>query len=113
MLFPMDLPDEIRAKVVRKTFTKNEPQPSAIGEAGVIDPSAPLPALKEARARVVESFEEQYLEVLLKQTHGSVKKACGVSGLSRSRFYTLIKKYKLSPTFSMIKAEQEATEDLN
>ncbi len=111
MLFPMDLPDEIRAKVVRKTFVVNEPHTSAISEDGVIDPAEPLPVLKEARARVLENFEKQYLEILLKQTHGSVTKACRVSGLSRSRYYTLIKKYKLSPLLAITKAEQVITED--
>jgi DNA-binding NtrC family response regulator len=61
----------------------------------------------------VERFEKQYLEILVKQTHGSVRKACRVSGLSRSRFYTLVKKYKLSPSLSMMEVEQETTEDID
>lgn len=107
MLFPKDLPDEIRAKVIRKTFTKRDPQAEPVRHEGLIDPTAPLPVLKEARARVMEAFEKPYLEILLKQTRGNVKRACRVSGLSRSRFYTLIKKYNLSPFLAMIKAEQK------
>lgn len=111
MLFPMDLPDEIRAKVVRKTFEEFDAKPGAVDDSGVLDPSAPLPSLKDARARVVENFEKQYLEILIKQSHGNAKKACRVSGLSRSRFYTLIKKYRLSLSLSIIKSEQRTTED--
>ncbi|MBE0712057.1 MAG: hypothetical protein IH583_06705, partial [Candidatus Aminicenantes bacterium] len=38
--------------------------------------------------------EKQYLKDLISYVGGDKSKACRISGLSRSRFYTPLKKYK-------------------
>jgi two-component system NtrC family response regulator len=88
--------------VVRKSVGESEPQTIAAPVSSITDSASPLPRLKDARATVVADFEEQYLKTLLKQTNGSVRQACRVSGLSRSRFYTLLKKYNISPSYSSL-----------
>ncbi|MEW5724982.1 MAG: helix-turn-helix domain-containing protein, partial [Thermodesulfobacteriota bacterium] len=55
---------------------------------------ATLPSLQEYRA----ALERKYFQDLLDQTGGDVKAACRIAGLSRSRFYDLMKKYDLTPS---------------
>ncbi|MGZ5425427.1 MAG: helix-turn-helix domain-containing protein [Candidatus Aminicenantales bacterium] len=43
-------------------------------------------------------MEKNYLSSLLRRTNGEVGEACRISGLSRSRLYTLLKKYGLKPS---------------
>ena len=43
-----------------------------------------------------KSMEKQYLQDLISQTKRDIKKACQVSGLSRSRLYELLTKHKIS-----------------
>ncbi len=97
MLFSMDLPDEIRAKVARKAIQESGAESTFVQETGPLDPSGPMPTLKDAREAAVAELEKRYLESLLKLTYGKINEACRVSGLSRSRFYTLLKKYGISP----------------
>jgi DNA-binding NtrC family response regulator len=57
------------------------------------DPKVP-PKLKEIRKAAVSEAEQQYLKDLLSFVGGDNDKACRISGLSRSRFYTLLRKYR-------------------
>ena len=43
-------------------------------------------------------IEKDYLASLLRRTNGEVGEACRISGLSRSRLYTLLKKYGIKPS---------------
>jgi len=52
------------------------------------------PKLKEIRKAAVSEAEQQYLKDLISFTGGDNKKARRISGLSPSRFYTLIRKYR-------------------
>jgi two-component system NtrC family response regulator len=69
--------------------------PSAIGFASG-ECRAGLPTLREFRETGIDELERQYLKELTLLTQGNVKKACQISGLSRSRLYTLLKKCKIS-----------------
>ena len=83
-LFPKHLPVDIRVKVARSAIRKEaDPAPSQ---------AAPLLPLMEHRQRA----ERQYLHDLMFQTKGSVREACRISGLSRSRLYALLKEHGLS-----------------
>jgi len=53
-----------------------------------------LPKLKEMRKAAVSEAEQQYLKDLISFAGGDINKACQISGLSRSRFYTLLRKYR-------------------
>jgi len=50
--------------------------------------------LKEIRQAAISAAERQYLQNLLSRTGGDFNEAYRLSGLSRSRLYTLLKKYK-------------------
>ena len=92
MLFPKHLPTYIRIQVARDSF----PQKPASPEKPEIRSSVPKapPKLKEIRKAAVSEAEQQYLKDLISFTGGDNNKACRISGLSRSRFYTLLKKYR-------------------
>lgn len=91
MLFPKHLPTYIRIQVARnniqgKTMNKNQAASPGV---------SPLPPrLKDIRQAAIAEAEQQYLRDLLSFTSGDFNEACRISGLSRSRLYTLLKKYK-------------------
>jgi two-component system NtrC family response regulator len=92
MLFPKHLPTYIRIQVARSSF----PQKPAIPGKPETRPSVPKmpPELKTIRKAAVSEAEQRYLEDLISFTGGDKNKACRISGLSRSRFYTLLKKHR-------------------
>ena len=56
-----------------------------------------LPKLRELREDVFFRAEYLYLQNLISLTGRNIRKACELSGLSRSRLYTLLKKYQIAP----------------
>ena len=57
----------------------------------------PLPKLRELRDDVFFWAEYSYLHNLVTLCGHNIRRACQISGLSRSRLYTLLKKYQLTP----------------
>lgn len=51
--------------------------------------------LQEFREAAIAEAEKSYLKALLPSVRGDIKKACHISGLSRSRLYHLMKKYDI------------------
>jgi two-component system NtrC family response regulator len=92
MLFPKHLPTYIRIQLARNSFPKGPARPSPPGIRSRAS-QAP-PKLKEIRKAAVAEAEKQYLKDLLSFTGGDNNKACRISGLSRSRYYTLLRKYR-------------------
>ncbi len=92
LLYPMDLPIDIRAKLARNSADSVRPHPSADAEP-VGDATATFPRLDETRAEAVAAVERQYLRDLMAYTDGNLVSACALSGLSRSRLYSLIRKH--------------------
>jgi len=95
-LYPQHLPMRIRLQVTRNKLQNQEKTGT---QAMAADPGSglkSLASLKEARDRAIEAEEKKYLESLLAFTDGNIKKCCEISELSRSRFYDLLKKYKIS-----------------
>jgi two-component system NtrC family response regulator len=90
MLFGKHLPVELRVKVATSSFV-HEKEIRSAGE----DDSNGIGKFHEAREMVIAKMEYDYLCKLVSSSAGDVKKACDVSGLSRSRFYELIKKYSI------------------
>jgi two-component system NtrC family response regulator len=92
MLFPKHLPTYIRIHVARNSFPQ---RPAGLGKpeprSGSL--SAPRP-FKDIRKTAVAEAEKQYLKDLIAFTKGDNAKACRISGLSRSRYYTLVRKYR-------------------
>lgn len=58
-----------------------------------------LPKLRELREDVFFRAEYQYLHNLIGMTGRNIQCACQVSGLSRSRLYSLLKKYQITTPF--------------
>lgn len=92
MLFPKHLPTYIRIQVARNSFPK---KPASQGKPEIRSsvPKVP-PKLKEMRKAAVSEAEQQYLKDLISFVGGDNNKACRISGLSCSRFYTLLRKYR-------------------
>lgn len=90
MLFPKHLPTYIRIHVARSAFP---PKLAGPGESEMRPdlPKTP-PQLKEIRKAAVAEAERRYLKDLISYAGGDKKEACRISGLSRSRFYTLLRK---------------------
>jgi two-component system NtrC family response regulator len=94
LLFPKHLPTYIRVWLTR----------TLVGEEIVADESTPAVTedskaflkLKDVREIALDKAEEKYLKDLMSFTNGDIKKACQLSGLSRTRLYVLLKKYKIS-----------------
>jgi len=92
VLFPKHLPTYIRIQVARSSF----PKKSASQRKPEIRSSVPQapPKLKDIRKAAVSEAEQRYLKDLISFVGGDINKACRISGLSRSRFYTLLRKYR-------------------
>lgn len=90
MLFPKHLPTYIRIHVARSSF----PLSSASPGKPETRPGAPQvpPKLKDVRRAAVAEAEQRYLKELISYAGGDKAKACRISGLSRSRFYTLLRR---------------------
>jgi two-component system NtrC family response regulator len=95
VLFPKHLPTHIRVQVARSSVGEREPEGSFPA------PSSPaFPTIQEMREKVIADAEAKYLRDLISFTRGNINEACRISGLSRSRFYLLLKKHKISKSFS-------------
>jgi len=90
LLFPKHLPTYIRIQVARNSFP-TKPAAAAAPETRPPMPDDP-PEWKEIRKAAVSEAEQRYLKDLISFVGGDVNKACRISGLSRSRFYALLRK---------------------
>ena len=91
MLFPQHLPTYLRVSLAREKAT----QQHSNGHQGREQTKLLLP-LQEVRDSVIAQTEEEYLRSLMNAIQGDIAEACRISGLSRSRLYSLLKKYKIS-----------------
>jgi two-component system NtrC family response regulator len=94
LLYPKDLPTEIRVKMARDSV----PPHSSSGETThrVNKKGNSFPQLEEVRAASIIDTERAYLGDLMAHTGGDVAAAIGLSGLSRARFYALLKKHGIA-----------------
>jgi two-component system, NtrC family, response regulator len=96
ILFPKHLPEHIRIRVARASVVQRMPRPQSAGETP--DFSAGPLSLNDAREAGVTRIEKEYLIDLMRRFRGDISEACRISGLSRSRLYTLLKKHGVSPS---------------
>ncbi|MEW6080053.1 MAG: sigma-54 dependent transcriptional regulator [Thermodesulfobacteriota bacterium] len=89
MLYSRYLPDDIRVHQARQNVSGTE----SAEKSESIQPV--LPSLKKFRDDAVAHAEKNYLVDLMRVTSGAVSESCRISGLSRSRLYTLLKKYRI------------------
>ena len=92
-LFPRHLPISLRVIIARDSVTQDKQV--HYNESKNIDTSDGFPQLKEYRESAIADVEKHYLTDLLAYTGYSKKEACRISGLSRTRLYTLLKKYDI------------------
>jgi len=94
ILFPQHLPTYIRVDALEETeiaVTKESPEK----EVGSLI-REPLPTFKEMRGEIIDRLEREYLNRLTEATHGDIREASRISGLSRSRLYALLKKHGMT-----------------
>jgi two-component system NtrC family response regulator len=89
-LFPVHLPNRIRIELARASAGDGKRRDEGL-DSGKMS-SKDLPDLRS----LLSATERRYLEDLLSAVEGDIKEACRISGLSRSRFYDRLKKYKIS-----------------
>ncbi len=68
---------------------------AAPGAATDIDDQA-FPTLRDVREKTISAMEEEYLQKLLRRSGSDLAAALRLSGLSRARFYELLKKHSIS-----------------
>ncbi|MBN2717858.1 MAG: sigma-54-dependent Fis family transcriptional regulator, partial [Deltaproteobacteria bacterium] len=93
LLYPKDLPIEIRAQLARDSVPP--PAPDNLMQ-NSIDNEQSFPFLEKFRAAAVIDAECAYLTKIMKHVEGNVTTAISLSGLSRARFYALLKKHYMT-----------------
>ncbi len=93
-LFARHLPVNLRAHVARNAVSGSteEHPPDALSAT----PPGSLPPFREFRRTAAREAEKAYLRDLLALSGTSIKLACQISGLSRSRLYELLKEHELA-----------------
>jgi two-component system NtrC family response regulator len=94
MLFPKHLPAHIRIQVARGSFPMS-PDAAVVSALSVADPGRQL-QWKDMRKAAVSAAEIQYVKSLMASVGGDIDNACRISGLSRSRFYSLLRKNRIA-----------------
>lgn len=89
VIFPQHLPVRIRVEKARRTADSE-----GNGAEAVDVKEARFPTIQQVRERAVSEAERRYLSELMEMA-GSAREAIQHSGLSRSRFYSLLKKYEI------------------
>jgi two-component system NtrC family response regulator len=89
-LYNKHLPVHIRIQMARTSVSKGTHENHRFQGGNNYD--AGIPNLKDFRL----SLEKEYFENLVSFTNGDARRACQISGLSRSRFYELLSKHNLS-----------------
>ncbi|MHB8094997.1 MAG: sigma-54-dependent transcriptional regulator [Candidatus Aminicenantales bacterium] len=97
VLFPKHLPEHIRIHLAREAVLQKRSQDSPAGDPPP-DGSEESLNLKDFREKRLAKAERDYMAALMRKTSGNVGEACRTSGLSRSRLYTLLKKYGIAPS---------------
>lgn len=92
-IFSKHLPNAIRIKAVTSTIRPPEQPEIEVESAPLMEEesSPKLPTFRDYRKNILKQAERTYLKRLMKATHGNIKKSCSISGLGRTRLYTLLK----------------------
>jgi two-component system NtrC family response regulator len=96
VLYPKHLPTHLRTQLARTSIRKKSAPAAIPAERRGGDPSPNFFTLQQVRDAALADAERQYLKELIEHTGGDIQRACQTSGLSRSRLYSLLKKYGIS-----------------
>lgn len=92
VLFPNDLPSQIRIKLSQAQLRGNKEQKTEREEKADVQSLNPA-SIQDVREAAIAKAEKAYLAELKIQSENSIDQACTISGLSQSRLYSLLKKY--------------------
>jgi two-component system, NtrC family, response regulator len=95
LLYPKHLPNHIRIQVARKRL-KKKTSVNSVPTDGILQGSANLYTLREARVSGLAALESRYLTDLMDCTGGDMREACRISGLSTPRLYGLLKQHRIA-----------------
>lgn len=97
-LFPRHLPNHIRIHLARRSVSEQEDMPGPYNQLKDDDRNRveSFPEYRVYKDAVLAEAEKKYFQDLMYLTKGSVKRACQISGLGRTRLYTLMKKNGIS-----------------
>ena len=93
LLYPKDLPLEIRAKMARDSVSVS---PCSRDSIPADAEELRFPRLDDVRSRALLEIEKDYLHQIMAYTRQDIAKATQLSGLSRARFYALLKKHDIA-----------------
>lgn len=93
-LFPDHLPIHIRIHLAKASVAQSPDKEGAC--AGPFDSAAGIPPLAEFRDSAVRRAEQEYLRALMDIPGMTASERCRLSGLSRPRFYALLKKHGIT-----------------
>ncbi|MHC1699522.1 MAG: sigma-54-dependent transcriptional regulator [Humidesulfovibrio sp.] len=90
MLLPAHLPQELRIQMLRARVGRagQTPVPGAPAQA-----AGPLSSWNEYKKQEQERIESAYVDGLIRASHGELRQALHISGLSPSRLYGLLSKH--------------------
>jgi len=91
MLFSKHLPDHIRVFNIKDRIKKQNGV-----ESEYFAPENTAPVDKLILKDYIEKMKYTYVTDLITHTHGDIKTACRLSGLSRGHLYALLKKYNIT-----------------
>jgi two-component system NtrC family response regulator len=93
ILHTQHLPAHIRIHAARTVLRKRDN--SQEGSPIAPYPESTLPPLKEFRESRIADLETRYLRELMRRTNGDMRTASEISGLSRSRLYSLLQQHRI------------------
>lgn len=97
IVYARHLPETIRVHSVRKTVAGDKSAKKAeSGPPALLEAVDSLPPYREFRDNILHAAEQDYLLKLMKQARGSIKLACEIAGLGRTRLHNLMKKHNIS-----------------
>jgi two-component system NtrC family response regulator len=94
VIYPMHLPPSIRIETSESRGNDGDCDDGATRV--VTNRSAAFPPFKVLRDNAVFDLESSYFKNLLSLTDGNIQEICRISGLSRSRLYSILKKHRIS-----------------
>ncbi len=96
ILFPKHLPPAIRVHLAKSSIGSRQKTgfQDPLGD-GSASPNT-LPTYRGFRETALLEAEVRYFQDLMRLSRGSVRQACKISGLGRTRLYYFLKKYQIS-----------------
>ncbi len=98
ILYPQHLPIKIRTQIARSSVDIKENQTLNLESvsSAVLNSGESINSYKDYKEELQETGDQLYFSKIGELSKGDVKKACKISGLSRSRLYFFLQKYQIS-----------------